>query len=342
MDGGASSALPWNRRPKCLNPQSPLSVPRVLSGMRPTGKLHLGNYMGALANWVKLQDQVRVLLLHRRLARADHRLRRHLAALRPIRLKWRWTFWPPDSIRRSATIFVQSQVLQHAELPLLSGHDYAAGLAGARAQLQGDAGEPGQQGPDHVWVPRLPGADGGGHSAVSAGVCARGPGPAGARGAYAGDGAAVQPVLQARTDEEVLPEPKVLLTPSPKLPGTDGRKMSKSYGNTIQLTDPEPVVPVAAAELPRALQVLRDRRDFDTLQRLARGHRCGESIGDWRRHAQPRGRRRQDVPRIGGEANQHTGHIDVGNQDQRTCGCRTYGSGSQNASRPLRIGPDLG
>jgi tryptophanyl-tRNA synthetase len=41
---------------------------------------------------------------------------------------------------------------------------------------------------------------------------------------------------------EVLPEPKVLLTPSPKLPGTDGRKMSKSYGNTILMTDPEPVV----------------------------------------------------------------------------------------------------
>jgi tryptophanyl-tRNA synthetase len=42
--------------------------------------------------------------------------------------------------------------------------------------------------------------------------------------------------------EEVLPEPQVLLTPSPKLPGTDGRKMSKSYGNTISMTDPEPVV----------------------------------------------------------------------------------------------------
>lgn len=40
----------------------------------------------------------------------------------------------------------------------------------------------------------------------------------------------------------VLPEPQVLLTKSPKLPGTDGRKMSKSYGNTILLTDPEPVV----------------------------------------------------------------------------------------------------
>jgi tryptophanyl-tRNA synthetase len=37
-------------------------------------------------------------------------------------------------------------------------------------------------------------------------------------------------------------EPKVLLTPSPKLPGTDGRKMSKSYGNTILLSDPEPVL----------------------------------------------------------------------------------------------------
>ena len=43
-------------------------------------------------------------------------------------------------------------------------------------------------------------------------------------------------------DREVLPEPKVLLTPSPKLPGTDGRKMSKSYGNTILISDPEPVV----------------------------------------------------------------------------------------------------
>ena len=40
----------------------------------------------------------------------------------------------------------------------------------------------------------------------------------------------------------MLPEPQVLLTPSPKLPGTDGRKMSKSYGNTILLTDPEPEV----------------------------------------------------------------------------------------------------
>src|SRR6202041_3329843 len=41
---------------------------------------------------------------------------------------------------------------------------------------------------------------------------------------------------------DVFPEPKALLTPAAKLPGTDGRKMSKSYGNTILLTDAEPVV----------------------------------------------------------------------------------------------------
>jgi tryptophanyl-tRNA synthetase len=41
---------------------------------------------------------------------------------------------------------------------------------------------------------------------------------------------------------EVFPEPQTILTPAKKLPGTDGRKMSKSYGNTIQLADPEPVV----------------------------------------------------------------------------------------------------
>ncbi|HEV2322749.1 MAG TPA: tryptophan--tRNA ligase, partial [Terracidiphilus sp.] len=53
----------------------------------------------------------------------------------------------------------------------------------------------------------------------------------------------IRPVAIAMWEgDEVLPEPDVLLTPSPKLPGTDGRKMSKSYGNTILLTDPEPVV----------------------------------------------------------------------------------------------------
>jgi tryptophanyl-tRNA synthetase len=65
--------------------------------------------------------------------------------------------------------------------------------------------------------------------------------PRGGRGARdAGKHPDIRPVAVARWEgDEVLPEPDVLLTPSPKLPGTDGRKMSKSYGNTILLSDPE-------------------------------------------------------------------------------------------------------
>jgi tryptophanyl-tRNA synthetase len=49
-------------------------------------------------------------------------------------------------------------------------------------------------------------------------------------------------LFYSRQGNPVFPEPQPLLTPAAKLPGTDGRKMSKSYSNTILLTDPEPVV----------------------------------------------------------------------------------------------------
>ena len=101
-DGGTLLAPPWNRTTQMPEPATSTPRPRVLSGMRPTGKLHLGNYMGALANWVKLQDAVRVLLLHRRPARADHRLRRHLEASRRTRSKWRSISWPRGSIPSAA------------------------------------------------------------------------------------------------------------------------------------------------------------------------------------------------------------------------------------------------
>ena len=48
--------------------------------------------------------------------------------------------------------------------------------------------------------------------------------------------------------ETILPEPEVLLTPSPKLPGVDGRKMSKSYGNTILMSDDEASVRARAED----------------------------------------------------------------------------------------------
>jgi tryptophanyl-tRNA synthetase len=67
---------------------------RVLSGMRSTGKLHLGNYVGALDNWVRMQDKYDCFFFV-----ADwHALTTDSPTLPPssrTRWKWRWTGWPP-------------------------------------------------------------------------------------------------------------------------------------------------------------------------------------------------------------------------------------------------------
>jgi tryptophanyl-tRNA synthetase len=95
-----------------------ISRPRVLSGMRPTGKLHLGNYMGALHNWVKLQDQYECYFFI-----ADwHALTTDYAEpgrvkLNTLDVALDWLAAGLDPER--STIFIQSQVLQHAELHLL-------------------------------------------------------------------------------------------------------------------------------------------------------------------------------------------------------------------------------
>jgi tryptophanyl-tRNA synthetase len=92
--------------------------PRVLSGMRPTGKLHLGNYMGALANWVKLQEQYECYFFI-----ADwHALTTDYAE--PSRIKLNTLDVALDFLAagldpEKSTIFIQSHVLQHAELHLL-------------------------------------------------------------------------------------------------------------------------------------------------------------------------------------------------------------------------------
>ena len=87
--------------------------------MRPTGRLHLGHLVGALGNWVPLQDAVRLLLLRRRLARADERLRRHEPADDATRYEnvadWIGAGLDPEK----STFFVQSLVPEHAELFLL-------------------------------------------------------------------------------------------------------------------------------------------------------------------------------------------------------------------------------
>ena len=218
----------------------PSSRPRVLSGMRPTGKLHLGNYMGALANWVKLQDQYECYFFI-----ADwHALTTDYADpsqvvpnTRDVMLDYLAAGLDPER----SVLFLQSKILQHAELYLLLGmitplgwlervpsyKEQQENLANKDLSNIGFLGYPLLMASDILlyqaqFVPV--GNDQTAHVEVTREVARR------FNQFYKLDG------------REVLPEPQVLLTPSPKLPGTDGRKMSKSYGNTILLTDPEPVV----------------------------------------------------------------------------------------------------
>ena len=249
---------------------SSTSRPRVLSGMRPTGKLHLGNYMGALANWVKLQDQYECYFFVADL----HALTTDYADTSKIAsntLEVALDFLGAGLDPERSTIFLQSKVKQHYELPLLLGMSTPLGwlervpsykemqenLANKDLTTYGFLGYPvlmasdillyqadfvpvGQDQQAHVELTReiarrfnflygTPGI----HSVIPGGL---------ARTMTTSGGVGVPPLEDLHKTTVILPEQKVLLTPSPKLPGTDGRKMSKSYGNTIQITDPEPVV----------------------------------------------------------------------------------------------------
>jgi tryptophanyl-tRNA synthetase len=214
---------------------------RVLSGMRPTGKLHLGNYTGALANWVRLQDDYDCYFFI-----ADwHALTTDYADTSQIAansLEVMLDYLAAGLDPAKSVLFLQSRVLEHAELALLVGMSTPLGwlervpsykemqenLTSKDLTTYGFLGYPVLMAadillyqPDFVPV----GQDQQAHVELTREIARR-----------------FNHFYKTADGGEVLPEPKVLLTPSPKLPGTDGRKMSKSYGNTIQLTDPEPVV----------------------------------------------------------------------------------------------------
>ena len=230
--------------------------------MRPTGKLHLGNYMGALANWVKLQDQYDCYFFIADL----HALTTEYAdtsKIAPNTLEVALDFLAAGLDPKRCTIFVQSQVKQHYELPLLLGMITPLGwlervpsykemqdnLTSKDLTTYGFLGYPVLMASDILlyqadFVPV--GQDQQAHVELTREVARRFTFffPRGGRKPRdAGKHPDIRPVVMSWYEgDEVLREPKVLLTPSPKLPGTDGRKMSKSYGNTILLTDSEPVV----------------------------------------------------------------------------------------------------
>jgi tryptophanyl-tRNA synthetase len=230
-----------------VSTSSSAPLKRVLSGMRPTGKLHLGNYMGALHNWVRLQHEYDCYFFI-----ADwHALTTDYADPSQVKqntldvaLDWLGAGLDPEQ----CVIFVQSHVKQHAELHLLFSmitplgwlervptyKEQQENITGKDLSTYGFLGYPLLQSADILiyqadFVPV--GQDQVAHVELTREVARR------FNQFYKAQG-----TVQKAHRAEILPEPQVLLTPSPKLPGTDGRKMSKSYGNTIMLTDPEAVV----------------------------------------------------------------------------------------------------
>ncbi|HUY80960.1 MAG TPA: tryptophan--tRNA ligase [Acidobacteriaceae bacterium] len=216
---------------------------RVLSGMRPTGKLHLGNYMGALYNWVRLQHQYECyfFIADWHALTTDYADPSQVAEnIHEVALDWLGAGLDPEQ----CVMFVQSDVKQHAELHLLFSmitplgwlervptyKEQQENITGKDLSTYGFLGYPLLQSADILvyqadFVPV--GQDQVAHVELTREVARR----------------FNQFYREAKNSgRPILPEPQVLLTPSPKLPGTDGRKMSKSYGNTILLSDPEAVI----------------------------------------------------------------------------------------------------
>lgn len=214
--------------------------PRVLSGMRPTGKLHLGNYVGALQNWVKLQDthECFFFIADWHALTTDYDETSRLADnTREVVLDYLAAGLDPDK----CTIFVQSHVLQHAELHVLfsmitplgwlervpSYKEQQQQMPNKDLHMYGFLGYPLLQAadiliyrPDFVPV----GEDQAAHVELTREVARR------------------FNHFYSMKGKPVFPEPQVLLTRSPKLLGMDKRKMSKSYGNDILLSDDAPKV----------------------------------------------------------------------------------------------------
>ncbi len=222
-------------------------VTRVLSGMRPTGRLHIGHLVGALDNWVVLQEKYEDSLYF-------------VADWHAITTQTDTTSIKRDSIEMAkdwiaaginpdkSTIFIQSQVPQHSELYLvfsmLETLPRLERLPTFRAQMKNLLGifEPERE----LTQEEIAKAKG----KISHGFLGYPLLQAADILIYKADGIPVGedqlPHLELtrevartfnRTYGEIFPEPEALLTNTPRILGTDGRKMSKSYGNAILPTD---------------------------------------------------------------------------------------------------------
>ncbi len=206
-------------------------IRRVLSGMRPTGRLHLGNYHGALANWVELQDSYECFFFVAdwHALTSDYENPQSIPEfIREMLIDWLSVGLSPEK----STLFVQSLVKEHAELFLLLSmitpvpwlernptyKDQILQLENKDLSTFGFLGYPVLQAADiiiykadavPVGIDQVP------HIEITREIARR------FNFLYG----------------NVFPEPQAILTPSSKILGLDRRKMSKSYNNAIFLAD---------------------------------------------------------------------------------------------------------
>jgi len=203
----------------------------IVSGMRPTGKLHLGHYHGALINWLRLQERFQCYFFV-----ADwHALTTDYAAPQGIRestiemvMDWLAVGLDP----KKSVIFRQSRVKEHAELHLLYSmitpvswlernptyKEQMKEIVGKDLSTYGFLGYPVLQAGDITIYKanKVPvGVDQAPHVELTREIVRR----------------------FNQLYRPIFPEPEVLLTEAQKVPGLDGRKMSKSYGNAVFLSD---------------------------------------------------------------------------------------------------------
>ena len=287
---------------------------RVLSGMRPTGRLHLGHYHGVLKNWLDLQNEYDSYFFvadwHAFTTHYSDKIDLETNVMEMV-VDWLAAGINPNT----STIFVQSKVPEHAELHLLlsmstplswlervpSYKDQQLKLKTKDLGTYGFLGYPLLQSADilmykaglvpvgedqvaHVELTRevarrfnyLYGREAGFEEKAEAAITKMGKKQAKSyrslRKAYqeTGDTEALvkaQALLKQQQnitlgDRErlsgyiegvgriILPEPESLLTKASKMPGLDGQKMSKSYGNTISLRDTEDEITTKVKRMP--------------------------------------------------------------------------------------------
>jgi tryptophanyl-tRNA synthetase len=208
--------------------------PRILTGMRPTGPLHLGHYVGALENWLKLQHEYdSFFLIADYQALGDHidNISRIRKSVIEVTLDWLAVGLDPHK----TTFVIQSYVPEHAELTMLlsmlvpksyvdRNPTLKSELEGLREVTFGFYGYPVSQIAD-ILLPK-------------------------ANLVPVGDDQLPHVELTRKIARKfnslygpVFPIPEALVGRVPRLVGTDGQaKMSKSIGNCIYLSDPEKVV----------------------------------------------------------------------------------------------------